>query len=131
MQKDPIREGFVSSLWKKLESLLRQWLLEDIGRGDVTTQGLFLCDLQGQAEWIIKEDGIVAGLTNDSPQALAFWCKKSSDFCFRSTTITLDLGNSKASGKLKCPLPPPKSTMTELASLLGIMAKMHLKRDLT
>jgi len=46
-----------------LDSLLRQWLLEDIGRGDVTTQGLFLSSHQGKAEWIIKEDGIVAGLT--------------------------------------------------------------------
>ncbi len=46
-----------------LESLLRQWLLEDIGRGDVTTQGLLLSSRQGRAEWVIKEDGIVAGLT--------------------------------------------------------------------
>ncbi|MDJ0899653.1 MAG: carboxylating nicotinate-nucleotide diphosphorylase [Xenococcus sp. MO_188.B8] len=46
-----------------LESLLRQWLLEDIGRGDVTTQGLLLSNHQGRAEWFIKENGIVAGLT--------------------------------------------------------------------
>ena len=46
-----------------LESLLRQWLLEDIGRGDVTTQGLLLSNHQGRAEWVMKEDGIVAGLT--------------------------------------------------------------------
>ncbi len=46
-----------------LESLLRQWLLEDIGRGDLTTQGLLLSNRQGRAEWVIKEDGIVAGLT--------------------------------------------------------------------
>ena len=46
-----------------LESLLRQWLLEDIGRGDLTTQGLLLSSRQGRAEWVIKEDGIVAGLT--------------------------------------------------------------------
>ncbi|ELS02276.1 nicotinate-nucleotide pyrophosphorylase (carboxylating) [Xenococcus sp. PCC 7305] len=46
-----------------LESLLRQWLLEDIGRGDITTQGLLLKNSPGRAEWVIKEDGIVAGLT--------------------------------------------------------------------
>ena len=45
-----------------LEYLLRQWLLEDLGRGDVTTQGLLLGSSQGKAEWITKEDGIVAGL---------------------------------------------------------------------
>ena len=46
-----------------LESLLRQWLLEDIGRGDVTTQGLLLSSRQGRAEWVVKEEGIIAGLT--------------------------------------------------------------------
>ena len=45
-----------------LESLLRQWLLEDLGRGDVTTQGLLLSNHQGRAEWVTKEDGIVVGL---------------------------------------------------------------------
>lgn len=46
-----------------LDSLLHQWLLEDIGRGDITTQGLLLSNNQAKAEWVIKEDGIVAGLT--------------------------------------------------------------------
>lgn len=46
-----------------LEPLLRSWLMEDIGRGDRTTQGVFnLKPGQGQAEWIAKEPGIVAGL---------------------------------------------------------------------
>lgn len=43
-----------------LDSLLRTWLLEDIGRGDRTTQ----CLIAGtrQAVWIAKENGIIAGL---------------------------------------------------------------------
>ena len=46
-----------------LEPMLRQWLLEDIGRGDRTTQGLGLQqDSLGKAEWIVKEEGIVAGV---------------------------------------------------------------------
>jgi nicotinate-nucleotide pyrophosphorylase (carboxylating) len=46
-----------------LDSLLKQWLLEDIGRGDRTTQGLCLeQDSLGKAEWIVKEEGIIAGL---------------------------------------------------------------------
>jgi nicotinate-nucleotide pyrophosphorylase (carboxylating) len=36
-------------------------LLEDIGRGDRTTQGLLLQG-SGQAEWIAKERGVIAGL---------------------------------------------------------------------
>jgi nicotinate-nucleotide pyrophosphorylase (carboxylating) len=47
--------------WVVLEPMLRQWLLEDIGRGDMTTQGLCLKG-NDRAEWIIKEDGVVAGL---------------------------------------------------------------------
>ena len=46
-----------------LEPMLRQWLLEDIGRGDRTTQGLDLqSDSLGKAEWIVKETGVVAGV---------------------------------------------------------------------
>lgn len=46
-----------------LESFLRQWLLEDLGRGDVTTESLLLGSNRGKAEWIIKEEGMIAGLT--------------------------------------------------------------------
>jgi nicotinate-nucleotide pyrophosphorylase (carboxylating) len=46
-----------------LDPLLRSWLLEDIGRGDRTTQSLL--GGQGnvrQAKWIAKEAGVIAGL---------------------------------------------------------------------
>lgn len=46
-----------------LDPLLKNWLLEDIGRGDRTTQGLFLDKIKNtRAEWIAKEDGVIAGL---------------------------------------------------------------------
>ena len=46
-----------------LDRLLENWLLEDIGRGDFTTKGLFARDNAIYcAEWIAKEDGIVTGL---------------------------------------------------------------------
>jgi nicotinate-nucleotide pyrophosphorylase (carboxylating) len=46
-----------------LDQLLQRWLLEDIGRGDRTTQSLFPSGSPvGQAAWIVKESGIVAGL---------------------------------------------------------------------
>ncbi len=49
--------------WIVLDPLLQQWLLEDIGRGDRSTDSLFTQQLEmGTAEWIIKETGIVAGL---------------------------------------------------------------------
>lgn len=50
--------------WIVIDPLLQQWLQEDIGRGDRTTQSLFTSTKapQGQAKLILKADGMVAGL---------------------------------------------------------------------
>ncbi|MBV8884895.1 MAG: carboxylating nicotinate-nucleotide diphosphorylase [Chroococcidiopsidaceae cyanobacterium CP_BM_RX_35] len=46
-----------------LDRLLHDWLLEDIGRGDRTTQGLLAGETRtGQGIWIAKAPGIIAGL---------------------------------------------------------------------
>jgi nicotinate-nucleotide pyrophosphorylase (carboxylating) len=46
-----------------LDPLLKSWLLEDIGRGDRTTQGIFPDSIaRGKAQWIAKETGVIAGL---------------------------------------------------------------------
>ncbi|MEM9927998.1 MAG: carboxylating nicotinate-nucleotide diphosphorylase [Cyanobacteria bacterium P01_D01_bin.50] len=46
-----------------LDNQLKQWLQEDIGRGDRTTQSLLVVDVsQGKAQWIAKQSGVVAGL---------------------------------------------------------------------
>ncbi len=49
--------------WIVLDELLTDWLREDIGRGDKTTDGLAeLTRTQGKAYWVAKEDGVIAGL---------------------------------------------------------------------
>lgn len=49
--------------WLILDPLLQNWLLEDLGRGDRTTTGLFPETApQGKAKWIAKEAGVIAGL---------------------------------------------------------------------
>jgi nicotinate-nucleotide pyrophosphorylase (carboxylating) len=48
--------------WIVLDSHLVQWLQEDIGRGDRSTQGLPNVDRVATAIWIAKETGIVAAL---------------------------------------------------------------------
>lgn len=49
--------------WLVLDSILQNWLLEDLGRGDRTTQSLLSGQVRvGRAEWIAKEEGIIAGL---------------------------------------------------------------------
>ncbi|HEY9762860.1 MAG TPA: carboxylating nicotinate-nucleotide diphosphorylase [Trichocoleus sp.] len=46
-----------------LDPLLESWLREDIGRCDRTTSGLTeIVDAPGEAVWIAKEAGVVAGL---------------------------------------------------------------------
>lgn len=49
--------------WVVLDPLLHNWLLEDIGRGDRTTSSLLVGEVAlGQADWIAKEAGFIAGL---------------------------------------------------------------------
>lgn len=43
--------------WSVLDPLLDQWLQEDIGRGDRTTQALHLQDRQGKAHIRLKSKG--------------------------------------------------------------------------
>lgn len=45
-----------------IDPILRDWLLEDIGRGDRTTQGLLLKKKSAAGEWIAKAPGIITGL---------------------------------------------------------------------
>lgn len=53
----------VPPLFLLLDPLLQSWLLEDIGRGDRTTQAIFPINTHpGRAQWVVKESGIVAGL---------------------------------------------------------------------
>nr|WP_208492170.1 carboxylating nicotinate-nucleotide diphosphorylase [aff. Roholtiella sp. LEGE 12411] len=50
--------------WLVLDTLLRNWLLEDIGRGDRTTNTLLVQDVTlGKAHWIAKAPGVIAGLS--------------------------------------------------------------------
>jgi nicotinate-nucleotide pyrophosphorylase (carboxylating) len=48
--------------WIVLDAHLIQWLQEDIGRGDRSTQGLPNIDRIATATWIAKETGIIAAL---------------------------------------------------------------------
>ncbi|NJO30832.1 MAG: carboxylating nicotinate-nucleotide diphosphorylase [Richelia sp. SL_2_1] len=46
-----------------LDDYLKDWLREDIGRGDRTTQSLLIQDITlGLGQWTAKENGIIAGL---------------------------------------------------------------------
>jgi nicotinate-nucleotide pyrophosphorylase (carboxylating) len=49
--------------WIVLDGALTSWLREDIGRGDLTSQGLAeFVKKEGRAYWVAKEDGVICGL---------------------------------------------------------------------
>jgi nicotinate-nucleotide pyrophosphorylase (carboxylating) len=49
--------------WICLDPLLSDWLREDIGRGDRSTSALLLSPHhRSQAQWLLKESGVIAGL---------------------------------------------------------------------
>ena len=45
-----------------IEKIVTIALEEDTGRGDVTSEAIIPCDLQGRAYMLIKEEGILAGI---------------------------------------------------------------------
>ncbi len=87
-----------------VDRLLQNWLLEDIGRGDCTTQGLF--DGKAKIEraiWIVKEDGVVAGLPIAArvfelldQKAKFNLTVKEGDFCQSGTKIASIEGSTEA-----------------------------------
>ena len=87
-----------------IDRLLQNWLLEDLGRGDFTTEGLF----QGEnkierAIWVVKEDGIIAGLPIAArvfelldKEALFTFEVKEGDFCKSGMRIATIQGSRAA-----------------------------------
>ncbi len=63
----------------RVSRLIELALVEDIGIGDVTSDAIVSDDLLGSAEFLCKEDGVIAGL---EVAALAF------EFCDHSVTLT-------------------------------------------
>ncbi|MBN2731141.1 MAG: carboxylating nicotinate-nucleotide diphosphorylase [Balneolaceae bacterium] len=46
----------------EIEPLVRRALAEDVQSGDLTTERIVPADMQSRAQWVAKEEGIVAGL---------------------------------------------------------------------
>jgi len=87
-----------------IDRLLENWLLEDIGRGDFTTQGLFTDRaMVNQAVWVIKEDGVIAGLPIAArvfklldKEAEFILEKEDGEFCRSGTTVASIKGSREA-----------------------------------
>jgi nicotinate-nucleotide pyrophosphorylase (carboxylating) len=87
-----------------VDRLLENWLLEDIGRGDFTTQGLFNDKIEiNQGIWVAKEDGVIAGLPIAArvfkllDQEVQFTFEvKEGDYCLSGTKIASLEGSREA-----------------------------------
>jgi nicotinate-nucleotide pyrophosphorylase (carboxylating) len=86
-----------------LDPLLQQWLLEDIGRGDRTTAGLLTENQTTSANWIIKENGVIAGLSiaarvfqllDDQMEFISL--VQDGDYCEKGTKIAVLKGSLEA-----------------------------------
>lgn len=88
--------------WIVLDGLLMSWLREDIGRGDLTTQGLAkLATRAGRADWVAKEEGVVAGL----PVAERVFALLDSGVRFRARVAEGDrVTNGTKIAEIECPL---------------------------
>jgi len=87
-----------------IDRLLENWLLEDIGRGDFTTQGLFVDRAKiNRAVWVVKEDGVITGLPIaarvfkllDADAKFVFE-KEEGEFCKSGTTVASIKGSREA-----------------------------------
>ncbi len=91
--------------WIVLDGLLTSWLQEDIGRGDRTTSGLAeLAMKPGKAQWVAKEEGVIAGL----PVAERVFYLLSADVAFRAA---VDEGKWIAKGTVIAEIDGPLSTL--------------------
>jgi len=62
-----------------LKKIIKQFLAEDIGQGDITSEPIFAPDQQGKAIFIAKENFIAAGLEHIAP--LVFSCQNKMITC--------------------------------------------------
>lgn len=105
-----------------LDDCLQAWLREDIGRGDWTTVGLgALVQRSGQARWITRAPGVIAGLPVarrlfqqlDADVSFASLIGEG-DFCTQDTTI------AKISGPLATLLTGERVALNLVMRLSGI-----------
>jgi nicotinate-nucleotide pyrophosphorylase (carboxylating) len=118
--------------WVCLDGMLRSWIAEDIGRGDVTTQALLGNSArQGEAVWIAKADGVIAGLPiaerlyeliDPAVQIVCEVCD--GEFCMAGTTI------ARFRGSLASLLMGERVALNTVMHLSGIATETRAYVDL-
>ncbi|NEO99253.1 MAG: carboxylating nicotinate-nucleotide diphosphorylase [Symploca sp. SIO2E9] len=115
-----MNQSYVLPPWVVLDPLLHSWLLEDIGRGDHTTQSLLTGKIEfGQANWIAKQKGVIAGL----PIAARVFCLLNEGASF---TPILGEGETCDQGQLVARIYGPLDTL-----LMGERVALNLSMRLS
>ena len=110
-----------------LDECLQAWLQEDIGRGDWTTTGLGALGQQlGQARWVTRAPGVIAGL----PFAHRLFQQLDADISFEPLVAegdpcAADITVAKLSGTLAALLTGERVALNLVMRLSGIATATH------
>ncbi len=111
--------------WKQIDKILEQALMEDIGRGDVTSLAMQV-DFSAEAKIVSKQDGILAGIEVakrvfelDDP-SLKVQCKKQDGDELRRGDVVLSV-----SGKGQSVLSAERTALNILGRMSGIATLAH------
>jgi nicotinate-nucleotide pyrophosphorylase (carboxylating) len=69
----------INTFEEEMKKLIRTWLKEDVGSGDHSSIAVIPVSKKASAEFLMKEDGVIAGLS---------WAKETMLLCDQNATIT-------------------------------------------
>ena len=103
-----------------LERVVRTALAEDVGDGDVTTDGLFAASATGTAELLVKESGVVCGLA--AAEAVFRLLNAGIEFepLVRDGDVIEPCRVARVSGKLRALLTGERTALNLLGRLSGV-----------
>ena len=103
-----------------LERVVRAALAEDVGDGDVTTDGLFDASTTGTAELLVKESGVVCGLA--AAEAVFRFLDESLEFepLVRDGDVIEPCRVARVNGRLRALLTGERTALNLLGRLSGV-----------
>jgi nicotinate-nucleotide pyrophosphorylase (carboxylating) len=88
---------------ERLDAWIAAWLEEDVGTGDVTTMATISRDQHAEAVFVVKEDGVLAGVavaerifTHVDPSLTVSWTQADGDWVEHGKTIGRVAGSARS-----------------------------------
>jgi len=115
---------------QSIEEILKNAMQEDIKDGDITTMAIIPADIQGEGKFLVKQDGIIAGLE------IAEKCFRLYDpslvfTCYKKDGDAVKYGDIAAivSGKASSLLTVERTALNVLQRMSGIAATAHTYQE--